>query len=188
MTSPTAAWRFSWSPCPIQSQVASASQKWRKSSCAQLDLCRATSIAEVIAAHAAYVEKVLVDALSTEVDVAFLQELNHEVAQKVLLTGVCTCVAMRRATNLSSFTRVYAAGAKELSAETQLKQHASFFLKLMLRLAAGTDSCVGVAGHLRKGWATTLSKANEDSRSIPCHPQPSDDGAACALFHLRPVG
>ncbi|CAE7570030.1 unnamed protein product, partial [Symbiodinium necroappetens] len=69
------------------------------------------AILVVIAAHAAYVEKVIVDALSTEVDVAFLQELNHEVAQKVLLTG-----------------------AKELSAETQLKQHASFFLKLMLRL------------------------------------------------------
>ncbi|CAE7598495.1 ADCK2 [Symbiodinium sp. CCMP2456] len=72
--------------------VASASQKGRKSSCTQLDLCRAISIAEVIAAHAAYVEKVLVDALSAEVDVAFLQELNHEVAQKVLLTVVCKCV------------------------------------------------------------------------------------------------
>ncbi|CAE7911363.1 unnamed protein product, partial [Symbiodinium sp. KB8] len=60
-------------------------------------------VVQVIAAHAAYVEKVLVDALSTEVDVAFLQELNHEVAQKV------------------------------------------------------RKSC------LQKGWATTLSKANEDS-------------------------
>ena len=47
----------------------------------------ALSTAEVIAAHAAYVEKVLVDALSAEVDVAFLQELNHEVAQKVRLAG-----------------------------------------------------------------------------------------------------
>ena len=37
---------------------------------------------EVIAAHAAHVEKVLVDALSADVDVAFLQELNQEVAHQ----------------------------------------------------------------------------------------------------------
>ena len=83
-----------------------------------------------------------------------------------------------------------AAGARVLSAETQLKLHSCFYKNVVLRLATGADCCAEVAGLLRKGWATALSEANEDSRSIPSHlqrlaSQPSDDSA---LFYLQPVG